>query len=283
MRIYRLLLALTPVAGLVLLTGALRNPDSDETPPLPPEFTALLDAPADPAAEAAVARALAELSDPARPWLQTGVTIRSRIPELLFRGEGTFSRATGQRFRLEVRTRLDDPVAEGAESTFFALSDGRDLWQATLTSKQEWRDMQRLALGVVRVSDVAPALLGSPALRGPEQMLRSIGRYTAWVRVRPEGDDREVVGVWLPAVKASILANRHEWPVALPRLYRLRLTGPHHWPGRLEWWGPNAPDGPDRLLAEVEFAPPVRDRVLTEEQCARLYTFTPVAAAQSPP
>ena len=285
MRIYRYLLLLAPLAGIVFLTGALRNPLSapTEAPLLPDEFARLLDAPTDAEAVAAVGRALADLADPARPWLQTGVKIRSRIPELLFRGEGTFSRASGQRFRLEVRTRMDDPEMARAEATFFALSDGHDLWQATRNSKQEWRDVQRLRLGDIyraadgppRLAGVRARLLAGPGIRGPEQMLRSLGQNTAWVRVRARGEDREVVGVWHPVVKAAILANYHQWPVALPRLYRLTLSGPQHWPSRLEWWGPSATDGPDRLLAEVEYAAPVRDQPLTEEECSRLFAFAP--------
>ena len=94
MRICRYLLLLLPVAGLVLLTGALRNPfsASDESPHLPDELARHLDSPAEANAIAAVHRAMAELSNPARPWLQTGVKIRSRIPELLFRGQGSFLR-----------------------------------------------------------------------------------------------------------------------------------------------------------------------------------------------
>lgn len=284
MRIYRYLLLLAPLAGIVFLTGAIRNPSTapTEAPTLPDDLARLLDAPADAEASAAVGRALADLSDPARPWLQTGVKLRSLIPELLFRGEGTFARATGQRFRLEVRTRMDDPELARAEATFFALSDGHDLWQATRNSKQEWCGVQRLRLGDIyraaglpRHADIRARLLAGPGIRGPEQMLRSLGQNTAWVRVRAKGDDREVVGVWHPAVKAALLANYKHWPAALPRLYRLTLTGPEHWPSRLEWWGPSAADGPDRLLAEVEYAAPVRDQVLTEEECARLFAFAP--------
>jgi hypothetical protein len=285
MRIYRYLLLLAPLAGIVFLTGAIRNPSAapTEAPLLPDDLARLLDAPADGEAVAAVGRALTDLSDPARPWLQTGVKLRSLIPELLFRGEGTFARATGQRFRLEVRTRMDDPEMARAEATFFALSDGHDLWQATRNSKQEWCGVQRLRLGDIyraadgppRLAGVRARLLAGPGIRGPEQMLRSLVQNTAWVRVRAKGDDREVVGVWHPAVKAALLANYKCWPAALPRLYRLTLTGPEHWPSRLEWWGPSALDGPDRLLAEVEYAAPVRDRALTEEECARLFAFAP--------
>lgn len=288
MRIYRYLLLLAPVAGLVLLTGAIRNPfsASTEAPRLPDELARHLDAPPDAKAAAAVARALAGLADPARSWLQTEVKIRSRIPELLFRGRGTFLRAPGQRFRLEVRTRMDDMETARAEATFLAVSDGHDLWQATRTSKQVLCDVQRLRLGEIyrtadglpRLAAVRERLLAGPGIRGPEQMLRSIGLYTAWVHLQARGDEREVVGVWRQDVKASILANEHRWPVALPRLYRLTLSGPQDWPTRLEWWGPTAPDGPDRLLAEVDYAAPVRDQALSDEECTRLFTFTPGTA-----
>ena len=178
---------------------------------------------------------------------------------------------------------MEDRELSRAETTTLALSDGHDLWQATRTSKQVFHDVQRIRLGeLYRAADNLPRLTGvrdrlmaGPGIRGPEQMLRSLGQNTAWVRVRAKGEDREVVGVWHPAVKAAILANYHQWPVALPRLYRLTLSGPQRWPSRLEWWGPSATDGPDRLLAEVEYAAPVRDQPLTEEECARLFAFAP--------
>ena len=288
MRIYRYLLLLTPVAGLVLLTGALRNPfaASSEAPRLPDELARHLDSPPEANATAALIRALDALADPAHPWLRTEVTIRSRIPELQFRGQGSFLRAPGQRFRLEVRTRMDDPELARAEATFLAVSDGHELWQVTRTSKKELRDVQRLRLGdIYRAADTLPRLAGvrekllaGPGIRGPEQMLREIHRYTAWVHVQAKGDDREVIGVWLPAVKASVVPAGQPWPVALARLYRLTLSGPQHWPSRLEWWGPTASDGPDRLLAEIEYALPVRDQALSEDECARLFTFAPGGA-----
>jgi hypothetical protein len=288
MRIYRYLLLFAPVAGLVLLTGALRNPfsASTEAPRLPDELARHLDALPDANAAAAVARALADLADSTRPWLQTEVKIRSRIPELLFRGQGSYLRAPGQRFRLEVRTRMDDPEMARAEATFLAVSDGHDLWQATRTSKQDLCDVQRIQLGEIyraadglpRLAAVRERLLAGPGIRGPEQMLRSINQHTSWVHLQVKGDAREVVGVWRQNVKASILANSHQWPIALPRLYRLTLSGPQNWPTRLEWWGPAAPDGPDRLLAEVDYASPVRDQSLSDEECSRLFTFAPGTA-----
>ena len=285
MRIYRYLLLLSPVAGLILLTGALRNPfsASDESPRLPDELLRHLASNAEAKATATVARALAELADPGRPWLRAEVKVRSRIPELLFRGQGSFLRAPGQRFRLEVRTRMDDPELAHAETTFLAVSDGHDLWQATRTSRQQLLDVQRVRLGEIRRdADGAPhpagvreRLLAGPGIRGPEQMLRELHRVIAWVHLETKGNDREVIGVWSAVSRADLAPVGKPWPVALPRLYRLTLSGANHWPSHIEWWGPTIEAGPDRLLAEIDYEHPVRDQTLPEAECARLFTFHP--------
>ncbi len=285
MRTYRYLLLLAPVAGLILLTGALRNPFSatDEAPRLPDELLRHVTSAPDARANAAVASALADLADPARPWLQSEVKVRSRIPELLFHGQGSFLRAPGQRFRLEVRVRMDDPELPRAETTFLAVSDGNDLWQATRTSKQQLLDVQRLRLGEIRrTADSAPhpagvreKLLAGPGIRGPEQMLRELSRVIVWVHLETKGNDREVIGVWPAHAVANLAPTGKPWPLNLPRLYRLTLSGTSHWPSRIEWWGPTTETGPDRLLAEIDYASPVRDQAIPEAECAKVFAFQP--------
>jgi hypothetical protein len=260
MRWYRSLSLLLPVAGVVFLAGALRGPapKAMAQPPLAPqELAGLGTEAADPVATSHVAEALAALQGPSREWLQAGVWVRSRLPELPYEAEGVYYRAPQRRFRLEVRVRHD--AGRHGERTVVTGCDGLTTWQATRapggdrdTCRQPEKDAGHL--------------------RGPEALLRSFEHVIAWVRSAPEADGVTVTGIWHPAARRTLAPADRPWPASLPRACRLTLRGRDRWPARIEWYGPTTDGGPDRLLVEMEFREPRCGRPLSDDECRRLFT-----------
>lgn len=262
MRRFRFLPFLLTAAGVVLVAGALRGPAARSTaqPPLAPgELAGLDNSNADPLATSQVAEALAALRDPAREWLQAGIWVRSRLPELPYEGEGVYYRAPRRRFRLEVRVRHD--AGRHGERTMLTLGDGRHCWRARRTA-DGFRDVHRGPLDEKQIDH----------LRGPEALLRSFESTIAWVHSRPDADSVTVTGVWHQGARKALAPPDRPWPASLPRVCRLTLRGPERWPARVEWFGPTADGGPDRLLVEMEFRSPATGWPLSDEQCARLFT-----------
>ena len=64
-------------------------------------------------------------------------------------------------------------------------------------------------------------------------------------------------------------------PSGLPRQCHLYLDARTCWAQRVEWWGPTAGVGDDRLLVQMEFRNPVFNRPLPADVCARLFSFHP--------
>jgi hypothetical protein len=287
MRLNRFFLYLLPLTGVFLLAGALRGPRSRperDLPRLPAELSNLALASPDPGSAKLVEQAVARLSDPAHPWLKTSLWMRMHLPELRFTAEGTYVKASGHRYRLEMRTRLDQGKKDRSSgSLVLAVCDGRDLWQAMRFGERDYTNVVRLRVDAILNAPDGPAtqpviryeFLHGHALRGIETLLRNVQVRMWWVHRETQADREVLTGVWTPPMRASLSPAGQPWPAALPRLCRLHLAGAARWPGRIEWWGPTADRGPDRLLAEMEFRDPVFDRVLSEEECSRLFRFNP--------
>lgn len=287
MRYTRYFLLLAPIAGLILLTGAWKNPFASpghESPPMPEALAQYLVRQSDLQATALLAEAIKDLADFDRPWLRTDISMRCLVPDLRFTAEGQFVRASGNRFRLEVRTRIEDMESTARnETTVLAISDGNDLWQATIGKNQEYRDVERLRLSEIykstpslpKLQTVRERLMAGPAIRGPEQMLRSIQATHIWVHVETGAEQQQLIGIWHPSIRDTLAPAGKPWPAPLPRLCRLTLTGSSKWPSRLEWYGPVVEEGSDKLLTEIEFRMPRRNEPIPEEQCALLFHFHP--------
>jgi hypothetical protein len=286
MRCYRYLPVLLPIAGVLLLTGALRGPaehasSADEPAAAAPDLAALAKAPPDAAATRLAEQALARLDESRLSWLEAGVWLRARLPDLAFTAEGSYVRAPGQRFRVEVRTRLerqeDEEDLVGACTTL-AVCDGHDLWTASRIGPQGWESVTRLQLGAlldgpdspVTLPQVRDEFLRGPVLHGVEVLLRNMHSQLAWVHCEETETGWRLLGRW-----KSPPAGDQPWPEALPRGCRLVLRGHDYWPARIEWWGPRKEAGPDRLLAELELRNPVFDRPIPDDHCVRLFSFDP--------
>jgi hypothetical protein len=277
------------LGGVVLLTGALRGPvwrtQRSGVPDLP---AGLMTAPVDAKANALVDQALVRLAQPGFQWLRAGLWLRAQLPDLSFAGEGSYVRAPGQRFRVEMRTQLEGASnrTNGPLSTVLSVCDGRDLWTANGLAGQPWQNVKRLRLGEILDRPQGPAslpqvrseFLTGPALRGIDVCLRSLQGHFDWVRREEHGGDNRLIGRWKAHVAQGIAPADKPWPEALPRYCVLTLRGDELWPARIEWWGPLAANGPDRLLVELEFRDPVINQPLADSEQNRLFAFHPGAA-----
>jgi hypothetical protein len=301
MRCSRVLPYLLTVAGVVLLTGALRGPGwrgklggewsasvREHSPPSA-DFSGLEKTPADPGATALMDQALAQLVEPGLLWLEAGLWLRVHLPDLSFAAEGSYTRAPGHRFRLDLHTLPEEDRHAHSRKTVaggvLTVSDGRDLWTASRLGEQ-WKDITRLRLSAILEGPQAPVslpqvraeFLAGPAFHGLELMMRRVHGHFDLVRREEHQGDVRLTGRWKGWAVASLDLTGKAWPEFLPRYCRLTLHGARLWPARIEWWGPMEEHGPDRLLAELEFRDPVFNRPLPESQCAGLFSFDPGAA-----
>ncbi len=294
MRIYRFLLCVLTIAGMVVAAIALRNPAARSVGAAegtePPVFAGLEKAPADGSATRLMTQAVARLSGPGSGWLESGAWMKAHLPTLSFEGQGRYVRAPGQRFRLELNTCLNGESASRTDElnhcTIVSVSDGRDLWTACRIGSSGWRDVTRLRLSTIldgpdspaRLPQVRREFLTGPALQGPELLLRNLLGQIDWVHREDRGPNVRLTGRWKDWMLANLVQPKKPWPEALPRFCRLTLSDEQLWPSRLEWWGPRQEGGPDRLLAELEFRDPVFDRTVPSGECRGLFAFDPGAA-----
>jgi hypothetical protein len=277
---------------MVLLAIALRNPaarsvGAAENNEPTPDFAGLEKAPIDATSTRLVEQAIARASDSATGWVESGVWMKARLPELSFEGEGRYVRAPARRFRLEMEARSTARPAtrrtEMNRCTILSVSDGRDLWTASRIGSSGWRDVTRLRMSKIldgpdspaRMPQVRREFLAGPALQGVEALLRSLGGQIDWVRREDQSGDVRLTGRWNEAMLAVLVEPKKPWPEALPRFCRLTLSGTQLWPARVEWWGPRTDGGPDGLLAELEFRDPVFGRPLPPGECLGLFAFDP--------
>jgi hypothetical protein len=292
MRIYRFLCCVLTIAGMVVLTIYLRNPafrwvgaaeGNDEAP----AFSELEKAPIDTVGTRLVQQAVDRLSGPRAGWLESGVWMRARLPDLSFEGTGRYVRAPGERFRLELEAHLEGDLAprtaETNRCTVLSVSDGRDLWMASRIGTSEWRDVVRLRLskildapdGPAQLPQVRREFLTGMAMQGVELLLRNLTSQIDWVRHEDLGQRIRLTGRWKQGALTGRVDPKQPWPEAMPHSCRLTLSDDKLWPGRLEWWGPRKDGGSDYLLAELEFRDPVFDRALPPTECKGLFAFDP--------
>jgi hypothetical protein len=246
MWIYRSLLALVGGACLVGVSAALTRTAASVAPTLsvagpPRELSAIAVAPeprADAEAERCLQQALDAFTVEGIAWLQMEIWQKIQLPECAYEADGFYRLAPGQRFRLEMHTH----AGEG-EGTLLSVSDGRTLWQG-----------------------MTPLLIN---LRGRLVWAKS-------ERLRSTNGERlHLVGVWSKDEAMKLAPPDRPWPTALPRQCHVYLDGRTSLPQRVEWWGPNAPGGDDRLLMQMEFRNAVFNRPLADDECRRLFAFQP--------
>jgi hypothetical protein len=292
MRIYRFLLCVLTIAGMVVLTIALRNPaarwvGAAQNNEQAPTFTGLEKVPVDGTATKLVQQAVARISGTHTGWLESGVWMKTHLPELSFAGAGRYVRAPGQRFRLELEARLEgDSAPRSAEinhCTILSVSNGREMWTASRIGTSGWRDVVRVQVSKILDAPDSPAqlpqvrseFLTGAVFQGVELLLRNLNGQIDWVRREERAQNVRLTGRWKEGVLGGLVEPKQPWPEALPRFCRLTLSGEKLWPSRLEWWGPQKDGGPDCLLAEVEFRDPVFGVPVPPAECVGLFAFDP--------
>jgi hypothetical protein len=286
MWLYRSLLAILGGSCLVMLSATLTRTAASVTPtaPPPPEITQVPPAPApqpDAAAERDIDLALDALKPERVSWLELAIWQKVQLPGYTYEANGTYRLAPGQRFRMEMRTHLGE-----SEGTLLMVSDGRDLWQAVRPGEGAWENVTRLNLSEVFSVMNGPSgpklrdeFLQRPHFQGMTPLLRNLRQRLIWARSatihRGEAEQIHLVAVWPKEDAAKLAPPEKPWPTGLPRQCHLYLDARTYWAQRLEWWGPTAAAGADRLQVQMEFRNPIVNRPLPAEACARLFAFQP--------
>ncbi len=289
MWIYRSLLILVGGSCLVVLSAALTRtaasvaPASSVVSPAP-ELDTISPAPAplaDAAAERCLDQAIEAFQADQVQWLEIEIWQKVQLPGFVYEADGSYHLAPGQRFRLELHTH-----PAGGEGATLSVSDGRDLWRAERSGQGAWENVTRLNLCEVFALMNGPAgpqlreeFLQRPHFQGMVPLLRSLRGRLVWARgelLRHNGSDRiHLIGVWSKTEALRQVAPNQPWPSSLPRQCHVYLDAHTYWPQRVEWWGPNTAGGDDRLLVQMEFRNPVFNHPLSEQMCARLFSFHP--------
>lgn len=295
MRIYRFFLALLGGSCLVVLSAALTRTaadaargadassladavrDADATP-----YAVAPDPVPNAEAERALDRALEALKPDRVDWLEMAIWQKIELPGYVYEADGLYRLAPGRRFRMEMHTRLGE-----AKGTLLMVSDGRYLWQADRTGEGQWQNVRRLNLHEVFSAMNGPSsmqlqdeFLQRPHFQGMTPLLRNLRRRLVWARsetIRKGGKEViHLVGVWSKEDELfKLLPADQPWPAALPRQCHIYLDAVTAWPRRVEWWGPSAVNGDDRLLAQIEYRDPVFKHELPPDVCARTFAFQP--------
>jgi hypothetical protein len=294
MRFYRFFLAVVGGSCLVVLSAALTRtaadaargadaaPIASDTQSADTTTLAIPEPVPNADAEHALDRALEALKPERVSWLQMTIWQKIALPGYVYEADGLYRLAPGRRFRMEMHTRLGD-----AKGTLLMVSDGNDLWQADRSGEGAWENVRRTNLTEVfsamsgpSASQLLEEFLQRPHFQGMTPLLRNLRQRLIWARcetVRKSSGERiHVVGVWSKEAELfKLLPADQPWPKALPRQCHIYLDGHTAWPRRVEWWGPVAAGGDDRLLVQMEYRDPVFNHPLPPDTCARLFAFQP--------
>jgi hypothetical protein len=287
MWLYRFLLAIVGGSCLVILSAALTRTaasvapvtaaptaEPSAVPPAPPPQ-------ADPVAGRWLDQAIDAFNPDRIHWLELAIWQKAQLPGCCYEADGSYRLAPGQRFRLEMHTQPG--MGEG---TLLMVSDGRELWQAERPADGDWENVTRLNLSEVFALMNGPAgpqlrdeFLQRPHFQGMTPLLRNLRCRLVWARAevirQSSGDRVRLIGVWPKEEADKHASSEKPWPTALPRQCHLYLDARSFWPRRVEWWGPMASGGSDRLLEQMEFRDVVVNRPLPAPTCARLFAFHP--------
>ena len=269
----------------LLLTGSIGPGRPSPGPPPAPAAAppARLSQPAppadvapDPAAGAALDRALALLAPDRLRWLEVTLWQRITIADLSCEAEGRYLAAPGGRFRIDLKTHHGN-----CTGALQVINDGTTLWEATKIGPGNWGEYKRYRVEAVRQELDDPAT--APAVRdefvrdqncaGVLALLPALRERMTWFRLeRVRRDGRLLVklsAAWKPAEAEALVPAGTPWPDDLPRQVRLYLDPESSWPHRLEWWGPDPGRPDDSLLIQMEFRDPVLNRPLSEDRFGR--------------
>jgi hypothetical protein len=230
---------------------------------------------ADPAAVAAVDRALSRLDPKRVQWLDVALWQRITEGGVTCEASGRYLAGPDGRFRLDLST----PSGSGA-ARLQAINDGTTLWHATQVGSGPWTACRRYrvdeVLRLLNGPDTPPAVrddfLRKQNCAGVLQLLPTLRERMTWFRREAVRRDGRLLlklsGTWKPEHAAALVRPGASWPDCLPRQCRLYLDPVTSWPHRFEWWGPDAPRPEDALLIQMEFRDPAVNQPLPPDRCA---------------
>jgi hypothetical protein len=276
---FLLLPSLTATA--LLLTGAL----GQQVPPAAQSPAPAAPAPkADPAAERVIREAIDELDPNKLGWLETKLQQQVYAAGFSFKADGRYLSGPDHRLRLDLTVHVG-----GTDGVLHIISDGSTVWEEVYVGKGEhfissWdlKKVQEKLHNPATLPQIAEQFYRSRSFAGVLPLLQNIRDQMTFIKQEEaEWQKHKVVkltAVWSADVRKKWTPQDGSWPPLLPRSCRLYLgkTAPH-WPYRLEWFGPNAPQGEDSLLMEMEFLNP-QITSATEKAPLRyrgLFTFDP--------
>jgi len=228
---------------------------------------------ADPAATQLLNQALAALDPAERPFLETNVWQRVRLPHLEYESEGRFVLGTEHRYRMEFHTRIGKH-----KGSLLQVCDGSSLWQGTRPCAGPWTEVRRIQLEKSATGPVMPTDLWAHGFTfsGVRPLLTSLRGRLLWVRQEKttlQNDDCLLLtGVWPPRLATVLAPADKPWPEDLPNQCRLWLDSRTLWPRRIEWL--SAGNSPRRLV-EMELRVPQFLPAMSPERCHAEFTFEP--------
>jgi hypothetical protein len=256
------LLFLPLLAGLtVSLAGALTLQTSNYSPVTAPAPNLPLRA--DPAAVAALQKAVDSLAPQGVRWLQMKLWQKVDVPPMDFQADGLYRSGPDHRLRLDLQVR-----SSSGSSHLLIVSDGKTLWQARRLAGAT-AEVNRLELHKVLEALERPEAAGLRAAFYQEQffaglvpLLRNLQQQVTFTHLeRTRWKDRDVL--LLRGARPG--APGDAWPMHLPRQCRLILDARSQWPWRIEWWGPAPKQAGDVLLSQMEFRDPVLNQPVPED------------------
>jgi hypothetical protein len=243
-------------------TAPLGKPGAETKPavpaaPAPPK--------ADPKADATLKQLLDQLDPSKVGWVEAKVWQQTDGPGLSLNVDGSYLAGPGQLLRLDIRVH-----AGGVTGETKTISDGTTVWIQTQAGSKE-EVLQKWDLHKIQEALNSPGT--PPQLReefnrsqgftGLVPLLTNLRKEMTFTKQEParwNGQEvQKLTAVWSPEMTRALGIAAGQWAPYLPRTLRLyvgKLPGNFLWPYRLEWWGPTAPKGEDRLLIQMEFRDP---------------------------
>ena len=278
-------------AFALLLTGAIAQQPPQAPPSSQPAKPAKADKPAapvplapkaDPQATKALETAAAMVDPQKTGWQETTLRQSVHTQGFSYKSEGRYLAGPDQHMRMDLKVLLGK-----TDGQMTVVSDGATVWN------------------MVRVGTEAPAvirwdlkkvndMLNSPGM--PPKLRDQFYRNQSFVGLVPFMDSlrKEMVftklengrwenhdvlkltGVWSEEVSKAICPPPNSWPVSVPRTCLCYLDKTTYWPHRVEWLGPDAPEGDDVRLTEIEFRDPKFVKgAAVPVQMVSLFTFDP--------
>jgi len=239
---------------------------------------------ADPKAVEALTKAI-DLLDPKKlGWLDTTVSQQVETWGLSFKADGRYRSGPDYRLRLELNVHL-----AGMDGQSLVISDGTTVWNSIRVGKDkptitryDLKKIKELLNSPGTMPQLGDEFYKSQAFQGVMPLLQNLRQQMVFTKLENDRlnkhDVLKMTGVWSPQISQNLAPQNSPWQPFIPRNCTLYLDrNAPHWPYRLEWWGPMAFKGEDKLIMKMEFHDPkiYKPGAHLPEQFAQAFTFNP--------